>query len=293
MSTQPIERRKWLSESAKACRELSRGMADEPYAHYTLIKIGTLELEKALQEDIANDKLIDEIARNTEQAITSGLQRFPDNAEIRQAEARYAKVIIDDERFITALRRAFDLNPRSSMTALRLADCYVRQGHSADAITIIKRALDERPGEPKLHFQYAVQLMESKAGNDELLYHLAHSYTPGDSNYEAQFWHARQLFLAGQYLPSKTLFKALSKARLAPGVRYSPRGPLPDPFIGLLNQLHANHFMITKDGDGQWVMAPREQVTPEVWHPVSRNARVRFRLAFCLSGTIATDVELL
>lgn len=292
-STQPVERRKWLTESRKACRELSRGGSDEAYPHYTLIKIGTLELERALQEDTADDRLIDEIARDTEQAITSGLQRFPDNAEIRQAEARYAKVLVDDDRFVSALGRAFDLSPRNSMTALRLADCYVRQGQAAEALAILKRALDERPGEQKLHFRYALQLMETKAGNDEILYHLSHSYTPGDSNYEAQFWHARQLFIAGQFPQSKTLFKTLSKAKVAPFLRYQPRAPLPDQYSGLVNQLRASHFMITKDGDGQWVMAPREQVTPEVWHAVSRNARVRFTLAFCLSGTLATDVELL
>ena len=133
--------------------------------------------------------------------------------------------------------------------------------------------------------------MYAKAGNDEILYHLARSYTPGDASYEAQFWHARQLFIAGQYIQSKALFRSLSKAKVAN--RHWPRAALEGRFTGLVSELHANHFMITKDADAQWVLAAREQVSAEVWHAVSRNARVSFQIAFCLSGTTATEVELL
>jgi hypothetical protein len=73
-SNQPVERRKWMEDARRTCQELIRSKADEPYPHYTLIKLGTLELEFALKEPAPYDKLNDEIARRTEQAICDGLQ---------------------------------------------------------------------------------------------------------------------------------------------------------------------------------------------------------------------------
>ena len=41
----------------------------------------------------------------------------------------------------------------------------------------------------------------------------------------------------------------------------------------------------------EWVMAARERVSPELWDSLSINQRLRFRIAFCLGGTAAIDVE--
>ena len=290
-TNQPAERRKWMEDARRTCQELIRGKADEPYPYYTLIKLGTLELACALQEPAPDDKLIDEIARRTEQAISNGLQRFPNNAEIRQAEARYAGVTIDDARFVKALHRAFDLNPRNSMTAIRLSECYARSDDLDKALTILKRALDARPGEPRLRFRYGRLLMDTQGDCDEILYHLARGYTPGDENYEAQFWHARQLFVAGKLRESKALFRQLRRARVAPADRYRARDPLESVFSGRVDRIHTNHFLIARDGDAEWVMAAREEVSPELWDSLSINQRMRFRIAFCLGGTVAIDVE--
>jgi hypothetical protein len=124
-----------------------------------------------------------------------------------------------------------------------------------------------------------------------VLHHFARSYTPGDTSYEARFWHARQLFVAGRLRESKTLFKQLRTARVNPEDRYRAREPLEGTFRGQVIQLHANNFVIARDGDAEWVMCPREQVSAEIWNTVSLSERVSFKIAFCLSGTVATDVE--
>jgi hypothetical protein len=43
---------------------------------------------------------------------------------------------------------------------------------------------------------------------------LRRAFTPGDKNYNAQFWYARQLCIAGKYEEARPLFATLSEARV-------------------------------------------------------------------------------
>src|SRR5262249_41337366 len=103
-------------------------------------------------------------------------------------------------------------------------------------------------------------------------------------------WHARQLFVGGKLQDSKTLFRQLAKARVAPEDRYRDREPLDGTFTGREDRLHANSFLISRDGDAEWILASPDRVSAELWQTISLNQRVRFGIAFCLSGTVALDV---
>jgi hypothetical protein len=48
----------------------------------------------------------------------------------------------------------------------------------------------------------------------------------------------------------------------------------------------------SRGGDAERILASRARVTPELWQTISLNQRGKFRIAFCLSGTIALNVEL-
>jgi hypothetical protein len=155
----------------------------------------------------------------------------------------------------------------------------------------VKRGIDAKAGESRLRFRCGRLLIEMKGNDDKILYQLARSYTPGDDNYEAQFWHARQLFVVGKLQESKTLFRQLARARVAPEDRYRDREPLEGTFRGRVDRVHATNFLIARDGDGEWILASRERVSPELWQNISIGQRLKFRIAFCLSGTVAIDVE--
>jgi hypothetical protein len=44
------------------------------------------------------------------------------------------------------------------------------------------------------------------ADGARVVYHFGRSFAPGDRNYEAQFWYARQLFLAGKGEEAQKIF---------------------------------------------------------------------------------------
>jgi len=112
----------------------------------------------------------------------------------------------------------------------------------------------------------------------------------GDHTYEARHPLIAE-FVVGKLQESKSLFRQLARARVGPEDRYREREPLEGSFRGRVDRVHATHFLIARDGDGAWILASCERVPPDLWQSISIGQRLKFRIAFCLSGTVAIDVE--
>ena len=148
-----------------------------------------------------------------------------------------------------------------------------------------------RAGNTKLHYFYGKMLLEYAAGsNDEILYHFERGYTPGDSNYEAQFLHARQLFVMGRLTDSKAMFRRLGALRIGREAKNALRYPLDTPFYGTVSRIEASYCLISRDGDAEWIFGSRTDISPEIWNRLSHGVRVTFRIAFSMTGSRALDV---
>jgi tetratricopeptide (TPR) repeat protein/cold shock CspA family protein len=287
----PVERERYRTEAAQICKDLKRAMG-EAYPYYTLVKIGTRRVRDALADPDTIDQTIEALIRATEKELEEGHQRFPANAYLLAAEAEFAEVLSRSDRALVALRKSFEINPRNPFIAVRLANCYLKQAKPSDAVAILRKALEAKSGDQKLHFSYAQMLIDGKLGsNDDILYHLERSYSAGDQNYEAQFLHARQLFLLAKHQESRKLFTHLKSVRIPPAIRREIRYPLEPRFAGIVSRLESSYCFLERDGDGQWVFLAKEAAPDDLWNTLSHGTRVSFRIGFSMSGPSAFDVQ--
>lgn len=118
-----------------------------------------------------------------------------------------------------AFEKAFNANPRSTLSAKRLARIKRSKGAYSDAQRVLHKCLDYNPAAQDLHYDLAMTYLESaqnadQTNSDAILYHLRRSFSPGDRNLQAQFWYARQLCIAGHTEEAIQLFKTLGEARV-------------------------------------------------------------------------------
>ena len=167
------------------------------FGHHTLVKIGLSRLTDTLNKNgPATDADIEAVTRDIERNLSEGLQRFPGDSYLLDAEAQLAQIFDNSDRMVAALRGALAANPRNSFAAVRLATYHTNRNELPEATQVLRKAIDAHPGDRRLHFAYSRVLLAGDApSGDELLYHLQRSFTPGDSNYDAQLLYGRQLFI--------------------------------------------------------------------------------------------------
>lgn len=139
--------------------------------------------------------------RNVEQEINLGHQLFPNDEHVLNVEATFRELINQQPRAISALESAFEKNPRQEWIGLRLASRYIDVGEISSAIAVLRKVITEVPAAKRAHYSLARILSEFGDEKDRnfVLQHLRSSFSDGDTNYDAQFWYARELYIVGQY----------------------------------------------------------------------------------------------
>ena len=127
---------------------------------------------------------------------------------------------------------------------------------------------------------------------------LRRSFTPGDSNYEAQFWYARHEFLYGEADAAEEAFDRLKAAN----VRFSDKsrirgevtdtGGAPKDYIGRISQVSSGHCFVKSDDLQMDAFIPAREFQGRDWSRVDYGVSVRFRLAFSMLGAAGTKAEL-
>ncbi len=292
------EKARFRLEARRAARKLT-DKPRTPHGYHTLAKIAIEQLREVLTQSDAAERDIDRAVEEAEQSLEDGLQRFPQSEYMLEAEAELSKVIVDEERATKALERAFAANPRSSFIAVRLAKTAIATEDFAKARKVLETALDVNPNEKKLHFNLARVLMALNEDADSVTYHLYHSFTLGDTNFEAQFWYARQLYVLDRIPEAREMFKQLHSAAVPFDLRNSTRGFVAEPngsqkiFFGRLVSLETTYAFIERDGRGDWVFWHMDDTTDEtLWQRLHEGDRVRFCMGFSFRGARAVEVEL-
>jgi hypothetical protein len=289
-----LEKSKLLKDAAEICRNLIAVEEEDSYAYHTLIKVGIRTLKDSLEGGKA-DEVIEKQVKDVERNLFEFSQKFPEDSLLLQAESELAQLLKDDKRAIGAMKKAFDINPRNSFVAVRLAKIDLIAGRREDALGVLKKALEANASDKRLHFEYAKLLLNDKStSGEELAYHLKRAFTDGDLNYHAQLLYARQLFLNGDIEGSKKVFLKLGRVNMAPQVRNHLHYPIEgESFRGKISRLDSNFGFISRDGTGDWIYVHRFNVPAVTWKNLSLGTPVQFSIGFSFRGVNAFDLQIL
>jgi tetratricopeptide (TPR) repeat protein len=305
LATDPLEIAAWRNSArARASSLASKGTS--PYPHHTLLKIAIDEIRDALETAETDDgeaaelKLGDCIT-NAETVLRRGLQQFPNEAILLSEEGELSKVLSQADRAEKAFAKSFEQNPRSSLIAKKLSRIKRARGHYLEAQKVLQKALEFNPGAQDLHYDYALAIIESapdadQRNADDVLYHLRRSFAPGDRNYQAQFWYARQLTIMGKYEDARILFRDLNEGRIPFREKTQRRAPVKGgdgkniEYTGVISNLRDTFGFVRCDAlklDAFFVFENLDQGYLEI---LQIGDAVRFNLTFTLRGPTATNI---
>jgi tetratricopeptide (TPR) repeat protein len=264
---------------------------DDSYSFHTMAKIGLKRLQLLVQsQEEITVAALEITVKEAERSLSDGLQQFPGDPYLLEAESRLAEFLADSKRVLDALRRAFEANTKSTFIATRLVQCYRKQNNLPAAQSVIKQALGANAGDKKLNYIYSKLLLETSGSPEELIYHLRRSFVPGDNNHDAQLLYGRQLFIAGMRNESKQLFADLGRARIPAEARDRILYPLNQTFHGTVSRVEAVYCFIARDGINDWIFATRTSVGETVWRTLIIGVRLSFKIGFTFKGAQAFDV---
>jgi len=288
-----LEKNKSLEQATNICLSLKK-LANDTFAISTLVKIGLSKLDEALENDMKSSiskSEVEKYTKDVEKELSQGLQKFPMDAVLLNLDSQFASLLMESERVVKSLQKSFEANPRNAYVAMRLANCQ-KKHCIQEAEATLKRALEQGGFNRELHYAYGKLLLEMGTASNELLeYHFRRSYSPGDSKYDAQLLHARQLFINKQYPESKTLFKQLGNSHLPSILRNKARYPLAEEFAGSIVKMEATYCFILRDGEGDWIYVNPDNFKVNDWTILTVGTRVRFKIAFSMKGPCGISVK--
>ena len=289
----PLEKETYLREAAKIAESIKGAKIGESYVYHTLVKIELQRLDSLLKMPCeANSKDdISAVINRVEKSLTSGLLQFPGDSYLLTAESKLAALLQDSDRVIDSLKKAFDINPRTSFIAIQLAAIYQKKGKLNEAKDVFENALNANRNDKDLHYRYSKFLLQLPQSNADLIeYHLQRAFAPGDKNYDAQLLYGRQLYIKGSRDDSKPVFSRLKMARVAPNVREALLYPLEGFFHGIISKIEGSYGYINKDKSNEWIYFHRKNIPDEVWNILVFGTRVKYKVGFNFHGPSAFEI---
>ena len=297
-----LARQRHRGQARSLLRGLLTARQHDVYARVTLVVLELDDLRDLLGHPDSSDREIDEAIRAADRLITVALQRHPDDEYLLNAEAEFSSLISDHDRSLQALRKASEANRRDPFIANRLARALLKQGDVEGAKDTLWNALEGNRGDMRLNFQYGEILrLSGERDGEALVYYFERAFTPGDRNYEAQFWFARYAFETGDgRLIGKSMdtFGRLRNADLPHRVKVEVRDRVQDAgrdkvFQGTMERMEETFGKVRRDGPGDLIFVHRNQIGKEVWKDCRNGERVCFAIGFAFSGPTAVNLELL
>ena len=295
-SHEPLERRRFQFEARKIASNLLNNVPVSPYPFTTLIQINLDELSDLMEQ--GDETLIQNKIKETEKTIFKAVQSFADDTFILDAEARFAEMVDKSPKALEALKKAFKNNKRSPYIALRLAKMYERAGLSEQAIETLEQCLEENQNEKTVNFALATMLMRHKQEEQaEIKHYLRRAFTEGDTNYTAQFFYARCLYLEGNRSDAMQLFAKLADAPVDIKLKKGSRAPvvdgneIPVRFLGTVSRVESSYAFIIRDGPQDRLFAHCLSSEPLFWNMLRMQLRVTFEIAFNYRGPVVVNLQ--
>lgn len=241
-----------------------------------------------------------EFVKRIETIIHNGLQKFPGDEYLQSRQEQLAIKLNDDIRAKLILEEAYKSHSSSEFISIRLARQRMQNNDIVDAEKILRDGVSQNPNSKPLHLELARLLIGQRdsSKNDEIDHHLKRSFSPSDSNYDAQFWYARHQYLHGSKAKAKEIFAFLKKARISPSQKNHIQGDvignedLPKIFSGHITQEHVSFCFIKSTELGDSIFASSFRFTNLPSEGLRANVDVEFGLAFTMKGPTARQVTI-
>ena len=292
----PLEKKKLRDEAKSIAIDLTSSGWISEHPYHTLINIGLDELREVISQ--GDETIIEKQIKLVEDTIATATQLFPDNDFLLESESEFCNMISKSDRAFSALRKAFAANKRNPFIASRLSRMYETAGEKVKAIEVLEECVEANPSDKYINFQLARLFSGDPTSNkNKIRHHLRKSFTEGDSNYNAQFWFARFIYLEGNIGDAVPLFRRLSEAKLDSRIKSKPRGKVIDEvgivrYTGTIQRMEASYAFIRRDGYNDRIFAYHENSAPDEWRELRTQYRVSFELAFSYRGAAALDVRI-
>ena len=293
-STNRLERSRLLAD-ARTLASTDSFASPDSYRMHTLIKIAFEDLRDAT---IDNDsRTIEATMKRLEEQMSIANQIFPDDSFILDTEANFALFCKDNPRALILLQSAFAANKQSPYIAIRLAKLLMDQGQTEEATTVLKECVERNPSDKNVRYHLALILMRSDAPlTAEIMHHLRASFTEGDTNFMAQFWYARMLFIENNFGESIELFHKLRNVRVDSRLKRTPRGEIQEQgsqkiFHGSIVYIEFSYIKVRVDGLQVIAFAEKDDLPAATWSGLSYGLRVQLSLAFNFYGPVATSIK--
>ena len=302
-----IQRDRLRSEAKTLLRRLvQRGRSS--HAHHTL---GELIMDELLDQvqgisgmDEGQSARVDDrvltMIKEIEGILRDGLRKFPGDSHLLALESQFAKAMDDEPRATAAMEKAVEHNPDDGLMVRRLARHYAKKGDAERASAILSRCLAASPTDQKTAFQLARTLDRQGEADKQAQIRmlLRRSFTPGDSNYEEQFWYARHEFLYGDADAAEEAFDRLKAANVPFSDKRRIRGEVSDEggspkyYIGRICQVSSGYCFVKSDDVQMDAFVPAREFQGGDWSRVDYGVSIRFRLAFSMLGAAGIKAEL-
>ncbi len=289
-----LEEEKHLQAALDVAHALAGLRSATAHPFHTMMKVQMGRLERYLGS-ISEGEASQEtgvLVANAEEVLAKGLQLFPKDSYLLDAEHKLASLLKDSARALTALKDAFDTNPRNAYLAARLAKVYSEMCQSDEAVKVLKAALSANRGNTQLNFELANLLMSMHGHqDDEVEYYLHRSYSPGDGNHKARMLYGQQLYINDKITEAKSVFAELEKANAGYEDRIKPILPLEGRFSGVITRLCGTYGFIKRDGTSDSIYFNMKSTESLESTELRNGNRVSFYIAFNFKGPVAVDVK--
>ena len=217
IETNPLQRQVDRSRARGLISDLTTSFAKSPHGFSLSAQLKLDELKEVLNgakpsiNDEGTEHQILNLSSDIEKTLAVGSQRFPKDPNLSAIEADLLQTMNKNRKAIDVLKMAFDSNPRLDWIAKRLAIQLAEIGDYQTAKSVLVKCTHENPGSKFAN--HALAKLYLRHGSPEekvkVLHLLRRSFTDGDNNFDAQFWYARELFLANKIPESELVFITL------------------------------------------------------------------------------------
>ena len=238
------------------------------------------------------ERQIGELLSQVEGIILEGLKTYPGESYLLELEAQLAKLIEDEPRAEEALSKAIEKRPDNGFLAVRMARYHQKKGDLKGAKQVLVRCLERNPSNADAHTELARLMIkqDEKENHDSICDHLGRVFSTGDTNYDAQFWFARQQFLYGSLSTAEERFRNLDMAKISPKEKQKTRGKVRNKagkivvYQGTVREKLENCcFVSATDLQGD-VFMHSGSFEESQWDSVTIGSEVEFELAFTMRG---------
>ncbi|MEW8028588.1 MAG: SIR2 family protein [Candidatus Thiodiazotropha sp.] len=292
---------KYRGEARAYLEKASEKWGVNNYISATKIELSIDALQDVLDDSDSTSYSINESIRTVQQELSKNKQIFPADGHVHSLEARFSQLLDNHDAALNALEKSFKEKGRDPYIAIRVASTYKERGNYEKAEDILIRALERRRSDHKLNFHYA-ELIRNKPETDvsTLMYYYRRAFTPGDSNYHAQFWFARFAYESTDKKDvdlAKSTFEKLRNAHISYRDKIEVRdfngGHVnPNSHFGAIVKKKQGFGFISVDGSGEEIFCPPSSVLENLWEAVQEGDRVKFEIGYSFSGVLACNVAI-